>query len=105
MKIEIDVDIPEGWEFDRFDIPTYGDRVLTVLKTPWLWASTISPPQRYIIVKKKKLVTEKHRKYIYKNIHGGYSVGIMKQGNSPPSICEDYFVKWVDKDWITEEVS
>jgi hypothetical protein len=104
MKIEIDVDIPEGWEFDRYDIPTYGEMILS-MKTPWRWTAISLLPQRYIIVKKKKIVTEKHRKYIYKNIHGGYSVGILAQGNSPPSICEDYIVKWVDKDWITEEVS
>lgn len=104
MKIEIDVDIPEGWEFDRFDIPTYGEMILD-RKTLWRWTSGLSLFGRYIIVKKKKLVTEKHRKYIYKNNHGGYSVGILVQGNSPPSICEDYIIKWIDKDWITEEVS
>ena len=103
MKIEIDVDIPEGWEFDRFDVPTYGEMVLN-MQYPWQWKCVLGT-QKYIIIKKKKLVTEKHRKYIYKNIHGGYSVGILAQCNSLPSICEDYIVKWVDKDWITEEVS
>ena len=104
MRVAVDVDIPDGWEFDRFDIPIYGEMVLN-MKTPWRWPYISSLPQRYIILKKKKIVTEKHRKYIYKNIHGGYSVGILTQGNSPPSIGEDYIVKWVDKDWITEEVS
>ncbi len=104
MRVEIDVDIPEGWEFDRFGTPTYGEMILG-METPRQWKSSVSLFGRYIIIKKKKIVTEKHRKYIYKNIHGGYSVGILVQGNSPPSICEDYIVKWVDKDWITEEVS
>ena len=103
MKIEIDVDIPEGWEFDRFDIPTYGEMILD-MGYPWPYKLVLGT-RKYLIIKKKKIVTEKHRKYIYKNIHGGYSVGILAQGNSPPSICEDYIIKWVDKDWITEEVS
>lgn len=102
MKLEIDVDIPEGWEFDRFDIPSYGEMILS--EYPWQW-KCVSGTQKYIIIKKKKLVTEKHRKYIYKNIHGGYSVGILTQGEYSPSMFEDYIVEWIDKDWITEEVS
>ena len=103
MKIEIDVDIPEGWEFDRFGTPTYGEMILD-MGYPWQYKFVLGT-RKYLIIKKKKIVTEKHRKYIYKNIHGGYSVGILAQGNSPPSICEDYIIKWIDKDWITEEVS
>lgn len=98
MKIEIDVDIPKGWEFDRYDYLDYKDQSLN-LGDPWPYACTRSI-NKHIIIKKKKIVTEKYRRYIYKNSYGGYNVGILMHTNVRE---EDY--QWIDKDWITEEIS
>lgn len=98
MKIEIDVDIPKGWEFDRYDYLYYKDQSLTMVD-PWPYCFSRSE-NKHIIIKKKKIVTEKYRRYIYKNSNGGYNVGILMHTNVREG---DY--QWIDKDWITEEIS
>jgi len=98
MKIEIDVDIPKGWEFDRYDYLDYKDQSLTMVDPwPYFWNRS---ENKHIIIKKKKIVTEKYRRYIYKNSNGGYNVGILMHTNVRE---EDY--QWIDNDWITEEIS
>lgn len=99
MKIEIDVDIPKGWEFDKYDYLYYKDQRLTMVD-PWPHYFSQSENKHIIIKKKKKIVTEKYRRYIYKNSNGGYNVGILMHTNVRE---EDY--QWIDKDWITEEIS
>lgn len=101
MKIEIDVDIPKGWEFDRYDYLDYKDQSLTMVD-PWPYALTRSE-NKHIIIKKKKIVTEKYKRYIYKNMNGRYSVGILIY--SPYDIIHKDHIQWIDKDWITEEIS
>lgn len=53
QTIEITVDIPEGYEFDRFDCPHFGDEYLNGCGALRTWEGIGRCMARYVILRKK----------------------------------------------------
>ena len=53
MRIEIDVDIPNGWEFDEYGILKFGDNYLSSGGKILWWTVNADSNTNYIKIKKK----------------------------------------------------
>ena len=119
MKVEIELNIPDGYEFVRYGKMNQGEIGLSQ-GVPYLYHQHYDEMYKndFFIIKKKERLTEKTRRYLYEdtNTHRE-EVGLMQfnplfqcvyptltRGRTVFFFKNQIFIKWLEDDWYEYKI-
>lgn len=118
MKVEIDLPIPDGYEFVRYGKMNQGETgILQGISYLYRQNSYGSYKNDFFIIKKKVKLTKKTRRYLYEdtNTHRE-EIGLMEFNTlfqciyptltrgSTVFFKNQIFIKWLEDDWYEYEI-
>ena len=116
MKIEIDLHIPDGYEFVRYGKMNRGERGL-LQGTPYLYHQCYDEMYKndFFIIKKKVKLTKKTRRYLYEDLDTHEEdVGLMSMTEAALYLNlakgdtlyfkNGKFIKWLEDDWYEYKI-